>query len=92
MSELILYTSADGTVRLDVQLEKENILLSLNQLADLFDRDKSVISRHLRNIYKEGELDRQATVAKNATVQSEAGRSVVRNIEYYNLDAVISVG
>lgn len=92
MSELILYTSADGTVRLDVQLEKETILLSLNQLADLFDRDKSVISRHLRNIYKEGELDRQATVAKNATVQSEAGRSVVRNIEYYNLDAVISVG
>jgi prophage maintenance system killer protein len=92
MPELVLYTSADGTVRLDVQFEEETIWLSLNQLADLFDRDKSVISRHLRNIYQEGELDRQATVAKNATVQNEAGRSVVRDIEYYNLDAVISVG
>lgn len=92
MPELVLYTSADGTVRLDVQFEQDTIWLSLNQLADLFDRDKSVISRHLRNIYQEGELDRQATVAKNATVQKESGRSVVRDIEYYNLDAVISVG
>ncbi len=92
MPELVLYTSADGTVRLDVQFEQETIWLSLNQLADLFERDKSVISRHLRNIYQEGELDRQATVAKNATVQKESGRSVVRDIEYYNLDAVISVG
>ena len=92
MPELVLYTSSDGTVRLDVQLEQDTIWLSLNQLAGLFERDKSVISRHLRNIYKEGELDRQATVAKNATVQNEAGRSVVRAIEYYNLDAVISVG
>lgn len=92
MKELVLYTSADGTVRLDIQLEQETVWLSLNQLAELFGRDKSVISRHLRNIYQEGELDRQATVAKNATVQSEAGRSVVRDIEYYNLDAIISVG
>lgn len=92
MSELVLYTSPDGTVRLDVQFEQETIWLSLNQLAGLFERDKSVISRHLRNIYQEGELGRQATVAKNATVQNEAGRSVVRDIEYYNLDAVISVG
>ena len=80
MTELVLYTSADGTVRLDIQLEQETVWLSLNQLAELFGRDKSVISRHLRNIYQEGELDRQATVAKNATVQSEAGRSVVRDI------------
>lgn len=92
MTELVLYTSADGTVRLDIQLEQETVWLSLNQLAELFGRDKSVISRHLRNIYQEGELDRRATVAKNATVQSEAGRSVLRAIEYYNLDAVISVG
>ncbi|MDD4102518.1 MAG: virulence protein RhuM/Fic/DOC family protein [Kiritimatiellae bacterium] len=92
MSELVLYKSTDGTVRLDVQLEKETIWLSLNQVSTLFERDKSVISRHLRNIYQEGELDRLATVAKNATVQNEAGRSVIRDIEYYNLDAVISVG
>jgi len=76
MTELVIYTSADGTVRLDIQLEQETVCLSLNQLAELFGRDKSVISRHLRNIYQEGELDRQVTVAKNATVQSEVGRSV----------------
>ena len=58
----------------------------------LFDRDKSVISRHLRNIYAEGELTREATVAKNATVQDESGRMVVRQIEYYNLDVIISIG
>ena len=91
-TELVLYRSKDGTIQLDAQLERETIWLSLNQLADLFGRDKSVISRHLRNVYKEGELDRKATVAKNATVQNEAGREVVRNIEYYNLDAIISVG
>jgi len=91
-TELVLYKSKDGTIQLDAQLERETIWLSLNQLADLFGRDKSVISRHLRNVYKEGELDRKATVAKNATVQNEAGREVVRNIEYFNLDAIISVG
>ncbi len=90
--ELVIYKSKDGTVRLDVQLEQETLWLSLNQLADLFGRDKSVVSRHLSNIYKEGELSKQATVAKYATVQNEASREVVRNIEYYNLDAIISVG
>ena len=91
-SELVLYKSKDGSVQLDIQLEKETIWLSLNQICSLFGRDKSVISRHLRNVYKEGELQRGATVAKNATVQNEAGRSVARNIEYFNLDAIISVG
>lgn len=91
-AELVLYRSRDGSVQLDVQLEQDTIWLTLNQLATLFERDKSVVSRHLRNIYKEGELVREATVAKNATVQNEAGRSVVRDIEYYNLDAIISVG
>ncbi|MDL2275803.1 virulence RhuM family protein [Desulfosarcina sp. OttesenSCG-928-G10] len=91
-AELLLYRSSDGSVQLDVQLEQETIWLTLKQLATLFERDKSVVSRHLRNIYKEGELLREATVAKNATVQNEAGRSVVRDIEYYNLDAIISVG
>lgn len=90
--ELILYRSKDGAIQLDAQLEKETIWLSLNQLSLLFERDKSVVSRHLRNVYKEGELSREATVAKNATVQNEAGREVTRNIEYFNLDAIISVG
>lgn len=89
---IVLYKSSDGSVKLDVQLEKESVWLSLNQMADLFGRDKSVVSRHLRNVFKEGELERDATVAKNATVQSEGDRSVARDIEYYNLDAIISVG
>uniref|UniRef100_A0A831ZRL7 Cytochrome C biogenesis protein CycH n=1 Tax=Desulfacinum infernum TaxID=35837 RepID=A0A831ZRL7_9BACT len=90
--EIVLYQAADGSVKLDVRLEKETIWLSLNQMATLFERDKSVISRHLRNIYEEAELDREATVAFFATVQDEGGRRVTRRIEYYNLDAVISVG
>ncbi|MBE7445362.1 MAG: virulence RhuM family protein [Planctomycetia bacterium] len=76
----------------EVRLEKETVWLSLNQMADLFGRDKSVISRHLRNIFKTKELDNGATVAFFATVQEEGGRIVERNIEYFNLDVIISVG
>ncbi|QCQ22124.1 virulence protein RhuM/Fic/DOC family protein [Desulfoglaeba alkanexedens] len=90
--EIVLYQAADGRVQLEVRLERETIWLSLNQMAALFDRDKSVISRHLRNIYREGELDRGATVAFFATVQQEGGRTVSRQVEYYNLDAIIAVG
>ncbi|MBQ6770883.1 MAG: virulence RhuM family protein [Bacteroidales bacterium] len=89
---IVVYKSNDGIVQLDVQVADETVWLTLNQLAMLFDRDKSVISRHLRNIYAEGELSREATVAKNATVQNESGRMVVRQIEYYNLDVIISIG
>jgi hypothetical protein len=90
--EVVLYEAPGGEVHLDVRLERDSLWLSLTQLAELFERDKSVISRHLRNIFEEGELDRKATVAKNATVQDEGGRTVTRNVEYYNLDAIISVG
>ena len=61
-------------------------------MAELFARDKSVISRHINNIYNEEELDRNSTVANFATVQNESGRTVTRNIDYYNLDVIISVG
>jgi hypothetical protein len=67
--EIILYQAPDGTVELDVRLERESIWLSLNQIAELFDRNKSVIFRHRHNVFKEGELEREETVAKNATVQ-----------------------
>jgi len=90
--EVLLYEAPDGQVRVDVRLEQETVWLSLNQMADLFDRDKSVISRHLRNIFATEELEREATVAKNATVQHEGEREVVREIEYFNLDAILSVG
>ena len=67
---IVVYKSNDGIVQLDVQVSDETVWLTLDQLAMLFDRDKSVISRHLRNIYAESEFTREATVAKNATVQN----------------------
>lgn len=91
-NEIILYQSDEVAEGIEVRLDEDTVWLSLNQIAKLFNRDKSVISRHLRNIFKEGELSKDATVAKNATVQFEAGRKVKRDIEYYNLDAIISVG
>jgi prophage maintenance system killer protein len=90
--EIVIYQTQDGKTELNVQLEQETVWLSLNQLSMLFDRDKSVISRHISNVFKEGELDHEATVAKNATVQIEGDRSVVREVEFYNLDVIISVG
>ena len=90
--ELILYQSDDGKAGVDVRLTDESVWLTLNQIADLFERDKSVISRHLRNIFQSGELVREATVAENATVQQEGTREVSRIIEWFNLDAIISVG
>jgi hypothetical protein len=90
--EVLVYQASDGEVRVDVRLERETVWLSLPQMAKLFGRDKSVVSRHLRNVFTSRELDRKATVAKNATVQREGGREVVREIEYFNLDAIISVG
>lgn len=91
-NEIILYQPDEHSLKLEVRVDEETVWLSLNQIAQLFDRDKSVISRHLRKVYKEGELTIEATVAKNATVQIEAGREVKREIEYYNLDAILSVG
>lgn len=92
MSEMITYQTPDKQTELEVRFDGETFWLSLNQIAQLFERDKSVISRHLRNIFQEGELEREATVAKNATVQTESGRKVKREIEFYNLDAILSVG
>ncbi len=91
-NQIQLYTSADGKISLQVSLDNETVWLSLDQMATLFDRDKSVISRHIRNLFNEGELERNLTVAKNATVQMEGEREVRREIDYYNLDVIISVG
>lgn len=89
-NQVVIYEG--GEARVEVRVERESVWLSLQQLAELFGRDKSVISRHLKAIFASGELERAATVAKNATVQREGEREVVREIEYYNLDAIISVG
>lgn len=91
-NEIILYQSNDLPEHIEVRLDGDTVWLSLNQIGQLFNRDKSVVSRHLSKIYKDEELSREATVAKNATVQIESGRQVTREIEYYNLDAILSVG
>ncbi len=83
---------ADKNLSVLVKFEGETLWLNLQQIAELYGRDKSVISRHLSAIYREGELSQTSTVAKNATVQFEGKRRVVRQVEYYNLDAVLSVG
>ena len=91
-TEFILYTAPQGKVSVEVMLLNETVWLSINQMALLFGVDKSGISRHLKNIFETGELDKTATVAKFATVQNEGGRKINRNIDFYNLDAIISVG
>lgn len=86
-----MYQSDDAT-EIEVRIEDETVWLTLNQMSDLFGRDKSVISRHIRNVFDENELEKESTVAKNATVQLEGGKEVLRQIEYFNLDVIISVG
>jgi len=91
-SQVILYQTEDGHTRIEVRFKGETAWLSLNQMAELFQRDKSVISKHIRNVFSEGELTKNSTVAKFATVQTEGPREVSREIEFYNLDVIISVG
>jgi len=90
--EIVIYRPKSGEIEVKVKLEKKTIWASLNKIALLFNTDKSGISRHIKNIYESGELNSKATVAKIATVQKEGGREIKRNIEYYNLDMIISVG
>ncbi|HIS40157.1 MAG TPA: type II toxin-antitoxin system death-on-curing family toxin [Candidatus Aphodovivens avistercoris] len=89
---IVLFESADSAVTLDVATDGDTVWLSQAQMVELFGRDKSTISRHVNNVFKEGELERDSTVAFFATVQNEGGRLVERQVEFYNLDVVISVG
>ncbi|MEE6075892.1 virulence RhuM family protein [Avibacterium paragallinarum] len=89
MSEMILYTSADGGIQIKVTLEDETVWLTLDQMAQLFGRDKSTVSRHIKNIFEEGELQRDSVVANFATTASD-GKTY--QVEHYNLDVIISVG
>ncbi len=90
--ELIIFTTSDGKVSVQTRFDDDTVWLSLEQMATLFDRNKSTISRHISNVFEEGELERAATVANFATVQQEGGRQVERHIEHFNLDVIISVG
>ena len=91
-NEIVIYQSEDGRTQLDVKLEGETVWLTQAQMSELFQIDRTVINRHIRNIYKSGELEEKATCAKNAQVRVEGSRAVSRTIPYYNLDMIISVG
>ena len=86
--QILLYQTPDGESRIEVRLEGETVWLNLEQMAELFQRNKSTISRHIKNVFEEGELSADSTVAFFATVQTEGSRKVERDIAFYNLDIV----
>ena len=87
-----IYRSQDGSIQLNVKLENDTVWLTQSQMAELFGVDRTSTVRHIRNIYKSEELDQNSTCAKNAQVRTEGHRSILREIPYYNLDMIISVG
>ena len=89
---VIIYQNKEGNIKIDVHLQDETAWINRQQMAALFDRDVKTIGKHINNVFDEGELDKNSTVANFATVQNEGGREVERLIEYYNLDVIISVG
>lgn len=89
-SDIVIYS--DGELELNVSVENETVWLNRNQISQLFGRDVKTIGKHIGNIFSDGELEQFSTVAKFATVQNEGGREVTRDVEYYNLDVIISVG
>ena len=91
-NEIILYQSDELPERIEVRLEDETVWLNRQQLGLLFGRDIKTIGKHINNVFSEGELSKSSTVANFATVQNEGGRKVERNLEYYSLDVIISVG
>lgn len=86
--EILIYQTPKGDTKIDVRMENETVWLSLAQLVELFQKSKSTISEHIKNIYEEGELEREPTVRKFRTVQNEGSRVVERDIEFYDLDVV----
>ena len=91
-TDFLLYTAPSGKVKVEIFLHDENLWLTQAKIAVLFGVERSVVTKHLQNIYQEGELDKNSTCAKIAQVQMEGQRQISRNVEFYNLDAIISVG
>ena len=91
-SQIIIYKAEDGQTKIDVRFDGETVWLTQNALAELFQTTKQNISRHIKNIFEEGELQPDSTVKDFLTVQREGGREVSRELEYHNLDLIISVG
>ncbi len=90
--DTVIYQSKNGSLELKADIRQDTVWASLMQISELFDTDKSGVSRHIRNIYKSGELSKKGTVANFATVQKEGGREVERHVEHYSLDVILSVG
>jgi hypothetical protein len=91
-NEIILYRPNELAEHIEVRLEDETVWLNRQQLTILFGRDVKTIGKHINNVFEDGELQKSSTVANFATVQNEGGRTIERQIEYYNLDVIISVG
>ena len=93
--QILLYQTPDGESRVEVRLHDETVWLSLDQMAELFQRNKSTISRHIKNVFEEGELNKEVVVAKYATTTQHGaieGKTQTHEVDYYNLDMIISVG
>ena len=88
-ADMIIYTTEDGLTKVETTFDGETVWLSIDQMAELFQRDKSTISRHIKNVFTEGELQRDSVVAKFATTATDGK---VYKVDYYNLDVIISVG
>ena len=88
-ADMIIYTTEDGLTKVETTFDGDTVWLSIDQMAELFQRDKSTISRHIKNVFTEGELQRDSVVAKFATTATDGK---VYNVDYYNLDVIISVG
>src|SRR3989338_8584021 len=91
-TDFLIYTTPEGDVKIEAYLHNENIWITQKRMADLFNVGVPAVSKHLDNIYSEGELDKDSTVSKMEIVQKEGQRDIKRNVEFYNLDAIISVG
>ena len=90
--KIVIYQTEDGQTQIDVRLENETVWLTQAQMAELFETDRTSIVRHINNIFRAEELDRESTCAKIAQVQTEGKRQVTRTIPFFNLDMIISVG
>ena len=90
--KIVIYQTEDGQTQIDVRLENETVWLTQTQMVELFQTTKQNVSLHVGNVFKEGELEQEATVKEYLTVQNEGNRKVARKVKYYNLDVIISVG
>lgn len=91
-NQIVIYQTEDGQTQIDVRMENDTVWLTQAQMAELFQKTSQNITMHIKNVYKEGELEESATCKENLQVQKEGNRLIKRTVNYYNLDVIISVG